>query len=368
MNAQFHHALLPDQTHDEAGREGFIQAMRRFITVEMSPANRRIFARELQPAFAAKTGRVLEDREEVRQAARGSRHFRFHALLERATQELLWDTVGESVERQLPQLVDRARPRNDSLGSVRVDPNLPLPHYYTGIDIHVMPGNFHTELGPGDVFAGALYDRGVYIFSFGTQGELNDSLGRLAAQIVRDELPDATPRRILDMGCGIGFSTVPLVDAFPEAEVHGVDLGAPMVRYAHGRAESLGREAHFSQQNATQTDFPDGSFDVVVSALLLHEVPQQVAKSVIAECYRLLAPGGTMFHLDSFNARAEPFEIYYGERHQLENHEPFIGGNLRLDWEAACTEAGFAPGSSFVKRHKPAHMAIPLQVRGATKA
>ncbi|MCL6753034.1 methyltransferase domain-containing protein [Nostoc sp. CCCryo 231-06] len=60
----------------------------------------------------------------------------------------------------------------------------------------------------------------------------------------------------------IGNSTLPYVDGFPDAEVHAIDVGAPMLRYAHARAESLGKRVHFSQQNAEQTNFPDESFDL----------------------------------------------------------------------------------------------------------
>ena len=51
---------------------------------------------------------------------------------------------------------------------------------------------------------------------------------------------------------------------------------------------------HYSQQNAGHTKFADGSFDLIVSNLLLHEIPQKLTKQIIAECYRLLTPGGVI--------------------------------------------------------------------------
>ena len=73
-----------------------------------------------------------------------------------------------------------------------------------------------------------------------------------------------------------------------------IDVGAPQVRHAHARAEALGVEAHFSQQDGTHTDFPDGHFDLVASMLVTHECPVPVIKGLFKEAHRLLAPGGIM--------------------------------------------------------------------------
>ena len=61
--------------------------------------------------------------------------------------------------------------------------------------------------------------------------------------------------------------------SYPNAEVHAIDIGAPLLRYAHARAEALGKKVHFSQQNAEHTHFPDGSFDLIVSHIFPHEIP-----------------------------------------------------------------------------------------------
>jgi len=71
-----------------------------------------------------------------------------------------------------------------------------------------------------------------------------------------------------------------------------------MVRYAHARAESLGKTVHFSQQNAEKTDYPDESFDLITSMILFHETSQKAIPNIINECYRLLKPGGYMVHGD----------------------------------------------------------------------
>jgi ubiquinone/menaquinone biosynthesis C-methylase UbiE len=287
----------------------------------------------------------------------------------RSAQELVWDTVGESVERQLPELVERAKPKPGSLGTVRSNPDMPIPRYIDAVDIHVMPGNFHTELGEDDVYAGALYDRGVHVFAFGGLGNANEALGVAMAAWVRETYPDFKPRRILDVGCGPGFTTLPWKEAFPDAEVHGIDIGGPQVRYAHGRAESLGQAIHFSQQDGTATDFPDGHFDLVTSMLVTHECPVPVIKGLFKEAHRLLAPGGITLH-DGGTPAHDPFEGLMMSWFGNNANEPFSAQFRALDYKAALIEAGFAEARYFRGQREPVYLKgqlPPITLVGAIK-
>ena len=51
------------------------------------------------------------------------------------------------------------------------------------------PGNFHTEIRDDDVYAGALYDRGVYVFAFGGLGAQNEGLGATTRGVRARALP-----------------------------------------------------------------------------------------------------------------------------------------------------------------------------------
>jgi ubiquinone/menaquinone biosynthesis C-methylase UbiE len=271
--------------------------------------------------------------------------FRNYASLQRVSQELLWDVVLDSIERTLPELVERARLRGKtSCGSLTLDPALSLPKYAVGVDIHCMPGGYGGEGGPGDVTAGALYDRGVYLYALGMMGPMNDDIGGSAAKFVRDRFPDFKPRRILDLGCTVGHSTLPFVDAFPQAEVHAIDIGPSLLRYAHARAESLGKRVHFSQQDATATNFPDGHFDLITSSILFHETSAKALPAILRETWRLLAPGGIAVHgdlppfwaMDEFNQFMLDCETWY-------NNEPYWGAMREVDQVALSIKAGFAP-------------------------
>ncbi|NER21382.1 MAG: class I SAM-dependent methyltransferase [Symploca sp. SIO1B1] len=118
---------------------------------------------------------------------------------------------------------------------------------------------------------------------------------------VRQGLIDAvkgTPRRILDLGCGTGSTTLMLKQAFPQAEVIGIDLSPYMLFMADYKAKSAGLELQWLHANAEETGFPDASFDLVTASLLFHETPSQVAQSILQEGFRLLIPGGEAIILD----------------------------------------------------------------------
>ena len=232
-----------------------------------------------------------------------------------------------------------------------------MPKYIEAVDIHVMPGNFQTELCEDDVYAGALYDRGVYRFSFGGLGPRNDNLGQTMAGFIRQEFPDFRPRRILDIGCGPAFTTLPFNDLFPDAEVHAIDIGAPQVRYAHRRAEALGKRLLVSQQDGTQTDYPDGHFDLVFTCLVLHECPLPVIKGVFRECHRLLAKGGLTLHDGYENtAAATPMVSLMSSFFAHNINEPFSLGVQDFDYRAALVEAGFAPDRYVSGTRPPAYL------------
>lgn len=118
---------------------------------------------------------------------------------------------------------------------------------------------------------------------------------------VRESLVKAIhgePRRILDLGCGTGTTTLMLKRHFPNAEVIGLDLSPQMLVMADYKAQAAAVEVAFRHGNAMATGLPAASFDVVCATLLFHETPPAVAKTILSEAFRLLTPGGQMLVLD----------------------------------------------------------------------
>jgi len=163
---------------------------------------------------------------------------------------------------------------------------------YTKHEIHMQPGGY-----TGDPFAGHLFHYGTNNF-YGAGNYQDQGHSALAAAV---PLPkDGKVRRILDAGCSCGQQVVALKRRFPDAEVWGVDIGAPMVRYSHMRAVDQGVDVNFRHALAEKTGFPDGYFDIVTSYILHHEVTEQATYDIIRETYRVLRPGGTYFPVDVY--------------------------------------------------------------------
>jgi SAM-dependent methyltransferase len=364
MDQQFEHAVLPRANADERGRENFIAAMRRYLINDVYPGSITAYERGQKTVFVREYGRPPTSYREVRDLMETDLYYQSFSLLMRATQELLWDTVGESVERQLKTLNAAAKNTPAAGGSLRLQPDFELPAYATAVDIHVNPGGFHFEFGPDDVYAGAVYDRGVYIYAYGELGPLNNVLGQGTVDFIRARFPGLMPRKILELGCGVGTATLPLAAAWPEAVVYGVDISAPMLRYGYARANSLGVPIHFSQQNAAQTDFADQSFDLVVSNLLLHEIPQKLTKAIIFECHRLLRTGGVMVHNDMVGWPTDPFQEFMAGWNGHHNNEPFERGSGTLAWREACVAAGFRAQDAFLQPMDAAYLSEQLAFVG----
>ena len=174
-------------------------------------------------------------------------------------------------------------------GTLKLDPDLQVPEYASH-EIHIQPGGY-----VGNPFAGHIYHYGTNHFYMG-HNDQDEVHAALAAAVEPPE--DGKVLRILDLACGSGQLTVALKERFPDAEVWGLDVSAPMVRYAHMRAVDLGKELHFVQALGEKTDFPDDYFDVVASYIVFHETPAEITKQIVAEVARITRPGGVFQPFD----------------------------------------------------------------------
>ena len=347
---QFRHDMLVGSTHDEFARQEFVKSFKLHIATKVAPGNRTVYEQAVKPAFEKTHGRAPKDRHEVRKVLAKQDYYRFWSELLRTSQEMMWDSVGTPVERQLPDLIETAKKLDGTAGGTLrlAGEGFEIPRYHRSVDIHCQPGAYHTELTQDDVAAGAIYDRAVYLYAMGRMGPFNNDIGASVAKHVKATWPDLKPLRILDLGCSVGHSTTPYCDLYPEAEVHGIDVGAPMLRYAHARAESLGAKVHFSQQNAEKTDFPDGHFDLIVSHILLHETGSTAFRNILAECNRVLAPGGVMIHGEVPQYEGmDPFDACMLDWDTYNNNEPFWGTLHDKDLKALVKKAGFEASSYF---------------------
>ncbi|MCI0387821.1 MAG: class I SAM-dependent methyltransferase [Acidobacteria bacterium] len=312
----------------------YVEGLKRYVAEKFMPRLRSAYETREQRYLQMRDGENPATIEQVGEVMGPMTLYKYNRAIQQASQELMWAVVYESLEPRRAELVEELnRPTEDPRGSVETDPRLELPKYYTTVDFHLQPRSYH-----GDDLAGIVYDIGVPIYVLRRNGPDSGESGRALASVI----PPGRYEMILDMGCGIGQKTIPVADAFPDAEVHAIDLGAPMVKYAHKRAERMGRKIHFSQQNVERTKFAADSFDLVCSTILLHELPHGAIRNMIAESYRVLKPGGLTAHLDTppYN-RLSPYNAFLMDWDTRNNGEPYWRAFHELDLPAIFREVGF---------------------------
>ncbi len=360
------HEMMVEETHDESARMGFVADFKRYLTNELSGGNRFVYEKLVRPQLTMNVGRE-PNRHEIRGSIAREPFYQSVSSLRRTSQEMIWDTSGECAERQLPDLVERAarfQRNRRTKGRLRLSPSLRAPRYVSAVDIHCMPGSYQTELTPGDVFAGAMYDRGVHLYRAKARPTVNDGNGIFMVDWLRGRFPGLRPRRILDMGCGIGNATLRYAQWWPGVDVHAVDVGAAMLRYGHARAQALDVPVSFSQQNAEKTEFSNGYFDLVVSFLLLHETSNSALRNIFKECHRLLGNGGVMVHVDSLPYKdLAPWDQSVPDWDTHYNAEPFMGTLHDLDLAQIAEEAGFA--ATDISEERPRHPGMSPHLAGS---
>lgn len=123
----------------------------------------------------------------------------------------------------------------------------------------------------------ATFDSLVTYYDAGRTGYSNELYNVLAEH-------GLSPRHhVLDVGCGTGLASRPLIEnAF---RVTGVDVSAQMLQKARERFPT----ATFVEGSAETLPFEPGTFDVAISAQVFHRVDRPKA---MAELVRVLKPGG----------------------------------------------------------------------------
>jgi ubiquinone/menaquinone biosynthesis C-methylase UbiE len=102
---------------------------------------------------------------------------------------------------------------------------------------------------------------------------------------------------VLEIGCGTGNLTMAAKRATPGAELTGVDPDPRALARARRKARGLAG-IRFEQTYAQDLPYPDGSFDRVLSSMMLHHLDPDPKAAAVAEAFRVLRPGGSMHVVD----------------------------------------------------------------------
>jgi ubiquinone/menaquinone biosynthesis C-methylase UbiE len=318
--------VITERSFEAAQR--FLLAAKKWWTSSLYQQLRHEYEARLGAGAAGgDVAKVAEGLEELTQ-------YRYFAWLERHLQRMKYSGTYGLARYYDQERSSVVRSLEEGAGQdlLELNPALPLPKYYTQIDIHQHPGGVWS-----DEVAGAIYEHGARSTT-PLLGSAHHDLHTRFTLVVADGPP---PSRILDMGCGFGKSTQPFYQRFGAAQVEGVDLSAPCLRLAANTAHAAGaKNVHFRQRDAADSGYAASSFDLVTSTMLLHETPPAPLESLLAEASRVLEPGGRMVHLD-FYWLPDAFTRFMFYGHGRRNNEPYMQPLAQLDLRKLLRRAGF---------------------------
>ncbi len=337
------HAMLPETNHDERARYNFLANLNKHLA-HVSQGNKVAFEKRVEPDFVKNNGRAIASVDELGEAISKDSHYQIWSSLRRSTMEMRQQAGRSIVLRQAEELRDKAEKLNKGKSTLVLDPNCKVPEYLLAVDNHLMPGSYHTELIEGDVTPAANYDSGIFVTTAGLLGRYNDGGGKAIASWVKKTYADFAPKRILDIGCGMGHNVLPIAKAFPDAEVIAIDTGAPMLRYAHARAVDLGiTNVTFMQMDAAMTTFENESFDWIQSTMFFHETGGKSIYKIMNEIHRILKPGGITLHIEQpqYTDDMSLFEKFIRDWDALNNSEPYWSKMHDIDPKELMVSSGF---------------------------
>jgi SAM-dependent methyltransferase len=180
-------------------------------------------------------------------------------------------------------------------------------------------GRMSPDLGLAGQAPANDYDS--FAEAYAAETEANLINGYYTRPAILDLAGDVAGRRILDVGCGAG----PVLEALRDrgAIVTGVDPSTKMLELARRR---LGDGAALQRADLSYPlPFPDGAFDDVIAALVLHYLEDW--GPALAELRRVLKPGGRLIA-----SVDHPFAIHGIQRQAGRKTDYFATYNWTEDW------------------------------------
>jgi ubiquinone/menaquinone biosynthesis C-methylase UbiE len=317
-----------------------VQGLTRQLKVSTRMARSLAFALAWQPVLFLVTGMPFRSR-----AAERALSVRLRSLFAEDRRDIEEGTLPPDIDAMpwrayaeaapgfildLPRVWMRARrQRIDEVPRIAAR----FPRYYAR--------NFHfqTEGYLGHTSA-RLYDLQVEVLFGGTADAMRRRMLPPLVRFARQQgMGPERPMRVLDVACGTGHLLGMMGKALPGAQLFGVDLSPHYIAYARA---GLPRELDVSLvcENAERLPFLDGHFDAVTCIYLLHELPTDVRRRVLAEMARVVRPGGLVVLGDSAQPGDAPDLAEVLEQFPRHYHEPYYLSYLREDIPARLGEVG----------------------------
>jgi SAM-dependent methyltransferase len=140
--------------------------------------------------------------------------------------------------------------------------------------------------------------------------------------------------RVLDIGCGTGSLMLPILQAFPNAEVWGIDFDAMLLALAEKRLAKSGNRAILVEADLRKkgwTGLVGGPFDAIVSATTLHWFSPLQLSRLYRQFARTLRPGGIFLNADHAGSSCKQIQKNWeSQRHRYARR---FEKNNADDWE-----------------------------------
>ncbi|MTD15780.1 methyltransferase domain-containing protein [Nakamurella sp. YIM 132087] len=307
--------------------------------------------RELQKAAAADLATALESVElpENTQAKlkkgyellEPSAAFAWDRFYTRVSGEHQYVAALEAYEDGVTAIEAEYADQADAGGTLVLDESVAAPKYWTDTEFHLAPGGWEGHPRMGFMIHDYIYD---LLFATGGVGAVKpgESFADQRYVTAKEGRKDSY-RNILELGVGTGRMASALQRAWPDAQIHGVDLGESELRHAKLIAARNGWKWDLRQAAAEELPYDEGTFDMVAAFILLHEVPVPVAKQIIGEAFRVLEPGGELIIGDvaPYTQQESLFRSVVLDWETDHRCEPFWRGALLIDRGQIFRDAGF---------------------------
>ena len=179
------------------------------------------------------------------------------------------------------------------------------------------------------------YDIFSTVFGLGAKGPNS----RMVIELAKVRPGD----KVLDVCCGTGALTLTAKSsAGASGAVYGIDAAPEMIEVARKKAKKSGLDVVFDVGLIEKIPHPDATFDVVISRLAIHHLPDDLKRRGFSEIFRVLKPGGHVLVADFFSSSTNP----------VMNHimSALVGPRMMQNkvWSIApmLSEAGFAEVST----------------------